>query len=204
MDTESRQEQIARAALKIAENGIRAVTVSRVSEAVGMVPSALYRHFRNKDEILKAAFGLLRNMLLANLEHAALAQDSLVGLERFWRRHLAVIREYKAVPRILFSDDIASDQSPIRPLLVQGQDDMIQGLSSIMALGQKSGTIRNDVPARDLSILFLGQMLLPAYMHFLRRGEFDLEGHVERNWNIFRQTLTQHLLQTEDPACANK
>ena len=51
--TKIRQEEIAQAALKVvATQGMKALTVDRIARLVGVVPSALYRHFGDKDSIL--------------------------------------------------------------------------------------------------------------------------------------------------------
>lgn len=202
MDTDSRKEQIARAALRIAEKGLRAVTVTAVAEAVGLVPSALYRHFKNREEMLRAAFGLLRGMLFANLEAALAEPDTIIGLERFWKRHLGLIRSNGALPRILFSEDTSAPDSPYRELMIKGQDAMIGGIAEIMSLGQRRGQVRTDVDARDLTMLFLGQILLSANMFFLRRGDFDLEAQVGRTWVIFREMLAPRETSQEQRACA--
>lgn len=202
MDTDSRQEQIALAALRLAENGLRAVTVTAVAEAVGLVPSALYRHFKNRNEILCAAFEVLRSMLRANLEASAMEPDALLGLERFWRRHIGLLRNNGAMPRILFSEDVAAPGSPFRQMLIEGQDAMVAGIAGIISQGQQAGRIREDQQSRDLAVLFLGQLLLPAHMYYIRRGEFDLEAQVERNWYIFKEMLVQPRISNEERPCA--
>ncbi|MDD4732698.1 MAG: TetR/AcrR family transcriptional regulator [Desulfovibrio sp.] len=197
LNTESRQDQIARAALTLAADGLRAVTISAVAEAVGLVPSALYRHFKSRNEMLRAAFMLLRSMLEDNVQCSAMETNALVGLERFWRRHLGLFRTHGAIPRILFSEDVAGPGSPFRPMLIEGQDHLIAGISRIIAQGQQSGQIRPDVESYDLAVMFLGQILMPAHMFFIRRGEFDIENQVERNWLIFRSMLKMH--QPKEP-----
>ncbi|MGE4469259.1 MAG: TetR/AcrR family transcriptional regulator [Desulfovibrio sp.] len=197
LNTESRQDQIARAALTLAADGLRAVTISAVAEAVGLVPSALYRHFKSRNEMLRAAFMLLRSMLEDNVQCSAMETNALVGLERFWRRHLGLFHTHGAIPRILFSEDVAGPGSPFRPMLIEGQDHLIAGISRIIAQGQQSGQIRPDVESYDLAVMFLGQILMPAHMFFIRRGEFDIENQVERNWLIFRSMLKMH--QPKEP-----
>ena len=55
LDSPLRREQIAEAALAIVvEQGLGAVTVRRVAEAVGISAAALYRHYKNKADILRA------------------------------------------------------------------------------------------------------------------------------------------------------
>ena len=186
MSGDDRREQIALAALTQAENGLRTVTIGAVAQAVGVVPSAIYRHFAGRDEMLQGAFDLLRGKLFANLRRSVAEPDSMVGLEKFWQGHLGVIREHRATPRVLFSEDIAAKDSPFREALVKGQAAIIAGVAEMLARGQEQGSVRADLPAEDLSIIFLGQMLLPAHIYFIRLGDFDLEGQVARNWECFR------------------
>ncbi|SKA74390.1 transcriptional regulator, TetR family [Paucidesulfovibrio gracilis DSM 16080] len=189
LHTQERKAQIAQAALELAANGIRAVTVSAVAEAVGVVPSALYRHYKNRNEMLRAAFMHLRSMLEENVRASSMEPDTLIALERFWQRHIGLILSQGAVPRILFSEDVAGSGSPFRDMLIAGQDNLVAGIAAIIARGQEAGTIRSDAYAKDLAILFLGQMLLPVHMHFIRQGEFDLQAQVQRNWKVVRDML---------------
>ena len=58
--TEIRREEIIMAALTLVANqGVKSMTVERISSMVGIVPSAIYRHFTNKAEILEAVIGLI-------------------------------------------------------------------------------------------------------------------------------------------------
>ena len=54
-NTGTRRIQIARAAITlIAERGIEGLSMGAIARQIGVVPSAIYRHFRNKDEVLDA------------------------------------------------------------------------------------------------------------------------------------------------------
>ncbi|MBI2220156.1 MAG: helix-turn-helix transcriptional regulator [Acidobacteria bacterium] len=56
LDTEIRQEQIAQAALAVvARHGIRRLSIASVARRVGIVPSAPYRHFENKDDLRRSS-----------------------------------------------------------------------------------------------------------------------------------------------------
>jgi AcrR family transcriptional regulator len=62
LHTDIRQEQIVHAALNVvASHGLKGLTVQRVARQVGLAPSAMYRHFQRKDEVLTALFlGLIQ------------------------------------------------------------------------------------------------------------------------------------------------
>lgn len=202
LDTAVRREQIAAAALKLAEKGLKAITVGAVAKAVGLAPSALYRHFENRDAILQAAFSVPRGRLQENLRLSQAEPRAMDGLHGFLQRQLGIIRAYPAIPRLLFSDDVCAEDSPLRGVIVAAQDAMLDGIAGIVAEGQARGDIRDDADARDLALLFLGQLLIPAYMDFLRRGGFDLENRVARNWAIFQRFLAAPAAGGQGPCAA--
>ena len=197
---EVRREQIAQAALALAEQGLSAVTIGALAKAVGVVPSAIYRHFSGRDDIIRAAFGLVRGEMADNLRLAAAEPRPVAGLELFLHRHIALIDHYRALPRMLFSEQATAMDSELRKAIVAGQDAMLAGVAAIIARGQADGDIRRDVEPRDLAVLFLCQMLLPAHMRYIRGGDFDMLGQVDRNWRIFRQTLSPQAATWEVPA----
>ncbi|WP_419656085.1 transcriptional regulator, TetR family [Desulfosarcina variabilis str. Montpellier] len=59
--TAVRHDQIAEAALDLVRSeGTRGLNVAAVAKRVGLVPSAVYRHFKNKSEIIDAVLALIQ------------------------------------------------------------------------------------------------------------------------------------------------
>lgn len=68
LDTEIRQEQILQAALQLAgSDGLKALNLANIARHVGLVPSAIYRHFPNKEALLDALLGSIQTKLLENV-----------------------------------------------------------------------------------------------------------------------------------------
>ncbi|MFA6546609.1 MAG: helix-turn-helix domain-containing protein, partial [Limisphaerales bacterium] len=66
--TETRREQIARAAMRLlAVRGWQRVSLAAIARKVGVVPSAVYRHFSSKDEVLDAVLNLVGQSFQANI-----------------------------------------------------------------------------------------------------------------------------------------
>ena len=69
--TEIRQQQIARAATRLlAKRGWEQVSLAGIAKAVGVVPSAVYRHFSGKDQVLDAVLDLVAQSFQTNLQTA--------------------------------------------------------------------------------------------------------------------------------------
>ena len=78
LGTEIRQEQIAQAALDVVRSqGIRALNVAAVAKKVGIVPSAVYRHFKDKREIVGAVLQLIQTRLNAHFQEVKKARTSI-------------------------------------------------------------------------------------------------------------------------------
>lgn len=188
LDTEIRQEQIVEAALSLVVNyGLRRLSMAAVARRVGLVPSGIYRHFKSKDEILAAVLDLLGRRLMANIE-AARAQHT-GGLDRLRAAlmgHIRFIREGRAIPRIIFSDDVHSGH-PDRKQQILGILAAYRGqLAEMVRQGQQEGAIRSDVDPDSATMMFLGIIVPAGVLWHLTEGGFDVTKHAERSWQLFR------------------
>ncbi len=101
--TETRREQIAQAALNlIANRGVASLSMAVLARRIGVVPSAIYRHFDSKDKVLDSVLDLLRKKLLGNV---AIVRDDgtdpLDQLKRLLALHIRLILEYRALPGLI-------------------------------------------------------------------------------------------------------
>lgn len=189
--TEIRKEQIVEAALRlIAERGIRGLSVASIARRVGIVPSALYRHFTNKDEILDATVEFIERKLLRNVE--AVSQEVTEPLERLQRlllRHVQFIRENQAVPYIVFSEDMHHKQPLRRKRLYQAISGYLGQIARLVREGQSTGKIRQDVEADTVAVMFLGLVQPAAILWEISEGTFDVTQHAHRAWKLFAEML---------------
>lgn len=191
LDTEVRQEQIAQAALGlIASHGLRGLSVAGVARRVGLVPSAIYRHFKGKDEVLDAAIGHIQGRLLDNVRAVCEeAQDPLERLRLLLMRHIKLIRENQGIPRIVFSEDVYNGH-PERKARVYGIIKRYVGeVEEIVRQGQRGGRIRPDLDPGAVSVMFLGLIQPAAILWHMSEGEFDVTKQAERAWKIFGEAV---------------
>ncbi len=190
--TEVRRGEIASAALEVIRaHGLRGLSMERIALRVGLVPSAIYRHFKNKGQVLESVIELLHDRLRYLLaDVGALESLPLDRLQELLRRHLQLIHEFQAIPRVLFSDEVIIG-SPARKAMVYAVfADYLDFVSSELRAGQASGSVRNDMDAQTMAVMFLGLFQSTALMFFASDGGFDVARHVDRAWRMFREGVS--------------
>jgi AcrR family transcriptional regulator len=193
-DTAVRQEQIVQAALAlIAEEGLKSLNVASLAERVGLVPSGLYRHFTGKDAIIDAVLDLIEHRLSANVEAACKeANEPLICLHRLLERHIRLVCENAAIPKVVFSDEVLSNHPTRTARLYRIIRGYLRKVADVIQNGQQTGSIRHDVDADTLSVMFLGLIQPAAILWHASAGNFDLRRHAERAWSLFAESIAVH------------
>lgn len=191
LGTEIRKDQIAEAALDIVRShGIQALNVSAVAEKVGIVPSAIYRHFKSKNDIVGAVLERIQSHLQSHFQEVVeLDTGALEKLHLLLTRHVEMISANNAIPRMIFSGEVLGGISEKQQQLYRIIETVIANVSTIVVQGQKSGTIRSDLPAENIAVSFLGMIQPAAILWNLSGGEFDLLHHSRQVWRLFSDSI---------------
>ncbi len=191
--TEIRQEQIVQAALAvIARSGVVGLSVAGVAKEVGMVPSGIYRHYRNKDEILEVVLDLISQRLLGNVQAVRVeASDPLERLHRLLLRHLDLIRRNGGIPRIVLSEEIFSGQPKRRLKVYRMISNYLKEVAILVQESQANGQSRPDLAPDAAAAMFLGLIQPAAILWMMSDGKFDLDRHAEHAWRLFSIMLEQ-------------
>lgn len=187
LGTEIRKQQIAQAALNlVATQGLKALSIARIAGKVGFVPSAVYRHFKNKAQVLEAILDLVREKLLTNVRKVSEETlEPLVRLRKVLQLHIELIQENPGILRLVFSEELMGGSPARRARLQAIIIPYLRAVAEIVHQGQKEGVIQADLPPSSVSVAFLGMILPVAILWHLSEGEYDLPGHLDRAWNIF-------------------
>lgn len=192
--TEIRQEQIARAALTlIARRGLNQLNISALAAEVGVVPSAIYRHYAGKDAVLDAVIELISASLTANVEAVRQAKtDPFERLHLLLEKHVRLVRHHAGIPRVIFSEQIFAGDSRRRKRVHQTIQRYLRQIAVLVAEGQKERAIRADLPPDTVSVMFLGLIQPAIILRLMSNGKFNVSEHVERAWQLFQEILTPH------------
>lgn len=191
LSTEVRQEQVAQATLDvIAARGLAEVSVAEVARRVGVVPSALYRHFEGKEQILDAAMEMILGRLQANVE-AVLEEECspLEHLKLLLDRHIRMVRENRGIPQLLLSSDFSFHRPDRRRRIHDGIRAYLERVADIVRRAQRIGQVAPSIDAGTVSVMFLGLIQPPAVLWHMSDGDFDVAGQTDRAWPLFLRAL---------------
>ena len=186
-----RQEEIILAALTLVANqGVKSMTIERIARIVGIVPSAIYRHFNNKSEILEAVLGMIgermkKNAIEVNQEN----DDSLEAIRKLLMRQVQLVMEFSAIPQIMFSEEVYRENQELKAKLQKMIQGLLKGLTAIVERGQRQGRIRTDMESRRIAIMFLGLFQPSAFLYHLSGGKFDIIKQVDITWKMFSRAI---------------
>ena len=189
--TDIRREQIAEAALGIVRSqGIKALNVAAVAQKLDIVPSALYRHFKSKSEIVTAVLELIGMRLNAHFQQVANQElDPLEKLRLLLTQHIELIGGNNAIPRIIFSEEVIGGLPDKREQLFGIIEKVLDNVAAIIRDGQRQGAIRSDLAAKNIAVSFMGMIQPAAIIWSLSGGEFDLVRQSQAAWKLFSDSI---------------
>ncbi len=198
LDTQVRREQIAEAAMSlVASQGVRRLSIAAIARRVGLVPSGIYRHFKNKGEVLDAVLDLVEKRLHANVEAArAEATGPLECLHGMLVRHVQFIREGRAVPRIIFSDEAFSDRPERKARICEIFTAYLAQIQETVREGQQQGSIRSNAAAETVALMFMGMIVPAGILWHLTDGGFNVTQHAGRAWQMFQAAIAAKAPET--------
>ena len=187
-----RKEQIVETALRIlGSKEAGKLKITDIAREMGLAPSALYRHFKNRDAILSAILEHIRMKLYANLERVRRETDDAVErLREMLFLHGRLISQEQGIPRIIYSDEIWGQHPERRHRLYRIVTGYLAELEDMIREGQAKGQISRGIEAGVLSRLFFGIVQPAALLWQMSGGQFDVEGHIAGAWPVFLEVLT--------------
>jgi AcrR family transcriptional regulator len=191
LGTEIRREQIAQAALSlVAGEGPRKLSIAAVARRVGLVPSGIYRHFRNKDEMLTAVLDLIESRMMANVAAAREeSDDPLECLKGVLTRHIRFIREGRAIPQMIFAGDLHDGHPERKQHILRILRRYAGEVAQIVRQGQQRGCVRRELNPETVAMMLFGIVVPAGILWHLTEGEFDVTRHAGRAWPILRAAI---------------
>jgi len=152
-----RQEEIVEKALElIVAEGITGLTMKKVAERMGFTEPAMYRHFRDKQDLVVALVERIEKRYEALIEEI----DHSLPPEQFLPEFLCPLLEYleqvRGVTMLFLSESTYNRENRIRQSLYSFYTGMVSRLADYFQEQQAYHRVRKDVDPVAAAILLMG------------------------------------------------
>lgn len=195
MDLSKRQSEIIQAAVKlIGEGGIQALTIKNLSAEIGIVESALYRHFKSKTDVISALLDYLESIMTSHFEGVKdLEARPFEKIEKLIQSQLQLFSDTPSYAIVILSDGLYKNNKVLYDKLFNIMKASRTTFVKIIKEGQDAGLIRKDIPSEDIAFIILGSIRLNVNQWGLSGFGFDLQ---QRGRFLFKSL--RKMIQTVD------
>jgi AcrR family transcriptional regulator len=190
-NTDTRKKQIADAAAKIiVKYGSEHVTTKRIAEEVGISETAIYRHFKSKEELLAFLIDDIEKTLLSEIQlDTNDGLYTLETLEKIIQTHIVHIVKRKGISFQVIAEIISLGSKNLNKQTFLVISNYISRVEDILQQGSKSGVIKQHIDLHAAATLFFGMTQGLVNTWALSQYSFNLEEKYNSAWKIFRDSI---------------
>ncbi len=172
----SRQTDIINAATElIGENGVQRLTTKSLAARIGFSEPALYRHFKDKNEILRSILLHFKGTMGEGLKQIIYSEKT--GLEKLSdivSYQFDFFVKFPAVIMVIFSETSFQNNKNLSRTVKSILDNKREIVLDIVKSGQKDKSIRNDLDFEQITNIVMGSMRVTVLNWRLSDYNFDL------------------------------
>lgn len=188
MELTERQRDIVQAALTLtAEGGIQNLTIRNLADKLGFTEPAIYRHFKNKSEIVVTMIKSFEQHGTDKLE--LVHKKGILGIESFVKSRFKLVVQNPPLAKVLFSEELFMDEPEYSVLLLEMMHTHKSYLVEMLAQAQKNGDVRQDVDTDMVFRIIMGPVRLLVKQWSTTEGAFDLMEKGDLLWETLRRIL---------------
>ncbi|EKT3966340.1 TetR/AcrR family transcriptional regulator [Flavobacterium psychrophilum] len=177
MQISEKQQAIIEASGKILTSfGTSGFTIKKLASAMQFSESAIYRHFKSKEEIIITMLTFLAENIDQRLSQNYISnQNSQTKFVQLFQNQFIF---FKANPHFLvalFSDGLREESTKINEAILNLMRIKIKHLKPIIIEGQNKGLFKNTISADDITHIAMGTFRLQMYKWRIANFKFDIE-----------------------------
>lgn len=194
MEYTARQIEIINAATElINQGGIQQLTTKALAEKMGFSEPAIYRHFKNKTDILSSVlnyFGMgLKTKMTELIQSEGKGIEKLKQIIDFQFEHFS---NHPAIVMVIFAETSFQYEEKLSNAVQNILKNKKQRVVSIIEQGQNDGSIRSDVDVHQLASIFMGSMRFTILQWRLNNYSNDLKKEGELLWTALDTLFVRH------------
>lgn len=187
-DLSERQNEIIKASLElIAERGIQGMTIKNLSKKIGLVESAIYRHYKSKTQILTV---ILDSISGHTIPDESIKVESIIKhLEQILRNRFRIFTSNPALVSVVFAEDLFQNEALLVEKTKMKVKKAISEMATIIKVGQERGEIRNDIDSEQFAIMINGSVRMLVKQWRMSDFSFDLISKGDEQINTIKLLL---------------
>lgn len=184
-----RQIEIINASVKlIGSKGIAALTTRNLSKALGVSEPIIYRHFKNKQDILAGILSFLEenNRKIS----AVIVEKDAPALDRITELYLRSFEGFTKAPGLtsaIFSEELFQKDKVLAEKILGIMEVTNKTIVAILNEGMKKNELRADLTSKEMSHILMGAMRFAVTKWRLNRYKTDLVAHGKELCLSFRK-----------------
>ncbi|MDK9718376.1 MAG: TetR/AcrR family transcriptional regulator [Trichlorobacter sp.] len=189
--TQVRQAEIVQAALGvIGRLGVSGLTIHEVAVAASMSEANIYRHFRNKQDVIRAVVEFIGSQVTSRAAQLAGSSGKpLDKLEKVILAHSEMIARNPGIPRLLFSDGGIVTGGRIAQIMASRIESFQATLTGLLEAAVAEGALRDGIGPRETAVTIMGILQFSVLRWIGNQAEGRLTDEVALLWANFRRLL---------------
>ncbi|WP_457626384.1 TetR/AcrR family transcriptional regulator [Persephonella sp.] len=186
---EERKEEVFLAISQIiAEKGLSEVSTVEVARRLGVSQPAIYKYFKNKDEMIVYFLKHLKDLLDEILKKAEKGKTAKEKLKIIYTEHFKLLERTKILPRVVFSDVVHIGNPEKKSKLKDAVFQYREGIKKIIEEGIKKGEIKDIDPEFGVRI-FIGSILSTTLVWMLKDMGYKVVDEIDFLMENLEKTL---------------
>ena len=189
--TDERRAEIVQGALEVAaERGLGHVTTQAIADRVGIAQPTIFRHFKTRDAIFRAAMEWIAKSLFAAMEgifSADMPADE--RLRQLLDRQLRFVGKRKGIPRLLFSDRLHLEDPALKETVRAVMRRYTERLSGILEEGRQAGRFRPDIDPDQTAVMIAATFQGLVMRWSIHDFAYPIEEQADVIWRFIRPAL---------------
>ena len=189
----ARQNEIIGAAMGlISERGLEGLTMKNIAARVGFSDAAVYRHFRNKADVLSA---MVESFVAASLRELnriqAAGGPGLEQVKLFFFDRCRSFAADRALAAVMFSGDMFKSEPDIEAKINGAMNDHRRLLVKAIRRDQRLGLLK-PLPAEHIFTIIMGSLRLLVRQWQAGNHDFALPVAGEKLWHSLEDLLAEN------------
>ncbi|MCZ2355913.1 MAG: TetR/AcrR family transcriptional regulator [Bacteroidia bacterium] len=172
-----RQIEIMEAATnRISKFGIQNLTIKTLAEDIGLSESALYRHFKSKNEILLSLLEYFKTEMKTRIQSISFKPTDTAGdkLRAIFNSQLQTFTNKPAIVSVIFAESIFHFDESLSNKVSEIMDMMQVYVNTNIEEGQKTGAYNKLIGSSTLTTIIIGGMRMTVLKWKLSKHKSNL------------------------------